>query len=80
MSSSLGHYAAMGVEDPGSFMDFTKKGIHPFTDYLTNAMDALQVWSFQNLLDLLPGSQRALETRLLKLYQGHVSPNSFVSL
>lgn len=42
MSSSLGHYAAMGVEDPGSFMDFTKKGIHPFTDYLTNAMDALK--------------------------------------
>lgn len=32
----------MGVEDPVSFMEFTKKGIDPFTGYLKNVIDASQ--------------------------------------
>jgi len=70
MVASIGHYVAMGLEDPAPFMQFTKEGISPFTSYLKNVIDALQKKEVSCTWDILERDSFILKplTRLYEVY------------
>ncbi|MDW7776162.1 MAG: AAA domain-containing protein [Methanosarcinales archaeon] len=74
---SSGHYVAMGLEDPASFMQFTGKGIGPFTFYLKNVIDALQKKEVSCTWEVLERDSFILEP-LTRLYE--VCPETLIEL
>lgn len=77
MGSSIGHYVAMSLDDPDSFMQFTKKGIDPFTFYLKNVIDALQKKEVSCTWDVLERDSFILKP-LTRLYE--LCPETLIEL